>query len=318
MAPGEGRQIFPLGARGPRPEATPLEPDAGPDTYGNPDPEWLRIDWRSHLRTARVVGTTVNYVELGEGPPVLLIHGISGCWQNWLENVPYLARRHRVVALDLPGFGYSPMPDWDLSIAAYSRLVHDFCERLGLAQVAVVGSSMGGFIAAEATIREPERIARLVLVSAAGVSHARMRREPALTAGRMAAAAAPYALRLQELSIRRPRLRRLVLEGVFHDPLALRPELVWEFVHPGIRSEGFLDALEALIGYDYLHRLPEIEVPTLVVWGRQDRVVPAADATEYNRLIPNSRLVVFDRCGHIPQAERPARFNSLVERFLAE
>jgi pimeloyl-ACP methyl ester carboxylesterase len=311
-------EVWPLAVFGPVPEATPVDPDAGPDTYGNPDPEWLRIDWREHLRTTDVVGTRVNYVEMGTGPPLLLVHGLSGCWQNWLENIPYLARRHRVVAPDLPGFGGSPMPSWEISIGAYARLIHDFCERLGLRRVSLIGNSMGGFISAEATIREPQRVEKLVLVSAAGVSHARMRREPAVTAGRMAAAAAPYALRFHEVSMIRPRLRQLAFRGLFWDPLRLRPELLWEFLVPGVRNEGFLPALEALVGYDFLDRLPEIEVPTLIVWGRQDRVVPAADASEYNRLIPSSRLVVFDRCGHIPQAERPARFNSLVERFLAE
>ena len=90
------------------PAATPSD---GPDPYGNPDPEWLRIDWREHRRQVDVVGAKVNYVEMGEGPPLLFVHGLSGCWQNWLENIPYFARTHRVVALDLPGFGGSPMPD---------------------------------------------------------------------------------------------------------------------------------------------------------------------------------------------------------------
>jgi len=72
------------------PEATPSD---GPDPYGDAEPEWLRIDWRRHLRQVDVVGARTNYVEMGEGPPLLFVHGLSGCWQNWLENIPHLAER---------------------------------------------------------------------------------------------------------------------------------------------------------------------------------------------------------------------------------
>ena len=109
-------------------------PSDGPDPYGDPDPEWMRIDWRPHLHRIELATpelephpgsdidptrTEVNYVELGEGEPLLLVHGLGGCWQSWLENIPHFARRRRVIALDLPGFGESPMPGWEISIKAY-------------------------------------------------------------------------------------------------------------------------------------------------------------------------------------------------------
>ncbi len=115
----------------------------------------------------------VNYAEIGEGEPIIFVHGIAGCWRNWLENLPYFGRTHRAIALDLPGFGDSPMPSWEITMANYGRLIHDFCERLGIDSVAaLVGNSMGGFIATEAVIEEPERFDRLVLISAAGISFA--------------------------------------------------------------------------------------------------------------------------------------------------
>ena len=291
--------------------------------YGNPDPEWIRIDWSSHLRSVRVRATDVRYVDLGsnaEGEvPLVLVHGLSGAWQNWLETIPHFSRTHRVVALDLPGFGESPMPSgWELTIPEYGRLLGAFCDELGIEHCVLAGNSMGGFITAEVAISDPDRVERLVLVSAAGISHARMMRAPATSMARVAAAAAPYAFHWRERALTRPGLRHYALRGVFYKPNGLRPELLWENLHAGLNAPGMLDAVGGLVGYDFTVRLPEIEVPTLIVWGRQDHVVPPVDGVEFERLIPNSRRVVFDRCGHVPQLEQPARFNALLEEFLRE
>jgi pimeloyl-ACP methyl ester carboxylesterase len=300
------------------PDATPAE---GPDPYGNPDPEWLRIDWRRHLRRVDVGGARkVNYVEMGpdSGQAILLVHGLSGAWQNWLENIPHFAREHRVVAFDLPGFGDSPMPDWELSVEAYGGFVHELCDALGIDTCTIVGNSMGGFVAAEATTENPARFEKLVLVSAAGISHARMRRQPAEVAARMGIAAAPLTLKLGENAIRRPRIRRIFFRGLFYAPERLRPELLWECFHHATGKPGVLAAVRGLVGYDILDRLEEVEVPTLIVWGRNDHVVPPNDAIGYGRRLRNSRTVIFDRTGHVPMAERPVRFNRVLDVFLAE
>src|SRR5207247_3780557 len=88
--------------------------------------EWLDIDWQQHLRSCTVNGARVNYVEMGAGPPVVFIHGLSGCWQNWLENIPHFARRHRVIAVDLAGFGESELPHEEISIPGYGRFIDAF------------------------------------------------------------------------------------------------------------------------------------------------------------------------------------------------
>ena len=304
---------------GPKPDPTPAD---GPDPYGNPDPEWLRIDWPAQLHDVEVGGNRVHYAELGppeaEQHPLALVfvHGLSGCWQNWLENLPHFARRHRVIALDLPGFGSSPVPDWEISIPAYGKLLLDFCDAIGVRDCAVVGNSMGGFVAAEATIAQPDRFEKLALVSAAGVSSARLRREPTEVAARMIAAGTPLAFKAQTRALRRPRARAMAFGGIFDDPRSLRPELIWEFFDGGMRSQSFVEALSSLAGYNFLDRLEEVDVPTLIVWGRQDHVVPPADAYGYQQRLKRSRLEVFDRCGHVPMAERPVRFNRVLERFL--
>jgi pimeloyl-ACP methyl ester carboxylesterase len=301
------------------PDATPSE---GPDPYGDPDPEWMRIDWRELLATVHLGGIgEVNYVERApleggvDAPPILFVHGLSGSWQNWLENIPHFSRRSRVLALDLPGFGRSPMPEAKISIELYGRTLLAFAEAMRLTDAVVVGNSMGGFAAAEAVTVDPERFSRLVLVSAAGVSHATMRREPVETVARMAVAAAPLALRVQDNAMRRPKLREAAFKGLFRHPELLRVELLYETLANGAEPPGFADALINLTGYDLLDRLEDVELPTLIVWGRDDRIVPPHDATGYAQRLRNSQTVIFDECGHLPMLERPTRFNRVLEHF---
>jgi pimeloyl-ACP methyl ester carboxylesterase len=298
-------------------EEAPLFPGAD---YGNPDPtpDWLQVDWRRHLRRVELPGAEVNYAEIGEGEPILFVHGLAGCWRNWLENLPYFGRTHRAIALDLPGFGDSPKPSWDISMGNYGRLVHDFCERLGIDRVAaLVGNSMGGFVTTEAVIQRPERFERLVLVSAAGISFAEAQGRQVQAAARSIEAAAPRLLTGdRRLFLTRPLGRKIAFGRVFRNPNKLRPELLQEQTQPGLSAPGFADAMVAIAGYDTRERLPEIEIPTLVVWGLNDQIVPVEAALGYHRLIPSSRLEIFERTGHLPQLERPSRFNPLVEEFI--
>jgi pimeloyl-ACP methyl ester carboxylesterase len=287
--------------------------------YGNADPEWLKIEWRRHLHRVELPGATVNYAEIGEGEPILFVHGLAGCWRNWLENLPHFGRTHRAIALDLPGFGESPMPSWSIEMPAYGQLIHDFCEKLGIDRVAaLVGNSMGGFVSTEAAIDQPSRFDRLVLVSAAGINFAD---DVDSLQGRLSLAAFEIAMsflsRPHRAWLTRRRGRQRAFANLVRYPNRLRPELLAELIDPGLRSPGFPAAIRSIGGYDTRHRLPEIELPTLVVWGMHDRIVPVEGAIGYHRLIPGSRLELFERTGHLPQLERPARFNALLDDFLA-
>jgi pimeloyl-ACP methyl ester carboxylesterase len=287
--------------------------------YGNADPEWLKIDWRRRLRRVELPGAEVNYAEIGEGEPILFVHGLAGCWQNWLENLPHFGRSHRAIALDLPGFGESPMPSWPIDMPAYGRLIHDFCEKLGIDRVAaLVGNSMGGFVSTEAVIDRPSRFDRLALVSAAGISFAEAKGRQIEARLRLFEAGLPFLAGPRPTWLNRARGRQLAFGNVFRYPNRVRPELLAEQIDPGLRSPGFHDAVRTMSGYDSRHRLPEIKVPTLVVWGMHDRVVPVEAAIGYHRLIEGSRLELFERTGHVPQMERPARFNRLLDEFIVE
>jgi pimeloyl-ACP methyl ester carboxylesterase len=281
----------------------------------------MDVDWREHQRWVRIDGRQVNVVELGSGPAIVFIHGLSGSWQNWLEQLPVFARDHRVIAFDLPGFGASEMPREKITISGYGRFVDAVLDELGATSAAVVGNSMGGFIGIELAIRFPERVERLVLVSAAGLSIEYLRNERALAVlnaieNRLAAYSGWLASRSDALA-RRPVARRMIFGIVAHRPDRLPGPLVAEQVR-GSGKAGFVPALDALTDYPIRDRLGEIACPTLIVWGAEDKLVPARDADEFARLIPNSRKVVWADTGHVAMLERPAAFNALLRAFLAE
>ena len=300
------------------PELTTTEPQVFPATdYGNPDPDWLRIDWREHLHRVDLPGAEVNYAEIGEGEPLLFVHGLGGCWRNWLETLPHFGRSYRAIALDLPGFGHSPMPSWDIDMPAYGQLVHDFCEKLELNRVAaIVGNSMGGFVSTEAVIDEPSRFDRLVLVSAAGISFAEAEGRHLEAAVNTFEAVVPSspAPASSGSSGRAPAIWPSA--GSSATRTGCGPSYWPSRWSLGIRAPGFGEAIRAIGGYDTRHRLPEIEIPAMVVWGLSDHIVPVEAAIGYHRLIEGSRLEIFERTGHVPQMERPARFNALVDEFL--
>lgn len=288
---------------------------AGAD-YGNPDPEWTRVDWPAASRTVELDGATVRYVELGEGEPVLFVHGISGCWQNWLENLPHVAATgRRAIALDLPGFGASPMPAWPVEMAAYGRVVNELCAHLGLERVTLVGNSMGGFVAVEAATADPRRYRHLVLVSAAGIINTWNPEGRATLMALIWSQLGPLAAGRSAAIVARPRSRRLVWAPMVRYPSRLRGELLLAQMESGLRCPAFGPALSSLIAQDIRERLGSIALPTLIVWGQSDRVIPLAAGISYHRRIPHSRLEVFERTGHLPQLERPLRFNALLDEL---
>ena len=192
----------------------------------------------------------------------MFIHGLSGCWANWLEQLPVLAREHRVVTLDLPGFGYSPMPSdgREITISGYARLLDGLLGELGIDAAAVVGNSMGGFIAAELAIAFPQRVERLVLISAAGIS---------TTANPAVERVLPSLRRLETVLVgtgawvasksdtvaRRARLRDALLYVVARHPSRLPAALAAEQLR-GAGKPGFLQALQSILDYDFRERLP--------------------------------------------------------------
>jgi pimeloyl-ACP methyl ester carboxylesterase len=288
---------------------------------------WLDVDWRRHQRWVEVAGSPMNVIDIGPGADsgaargtIVWIHGLSGSWQNWLENLPVLAAAGwRCVAMDLPGFGESPMPREPISITGYAAMVDELLRVLGVSRAVVVGNSMGGFIGAEIAIRFGTWVDRLVLVSAAGLTtegQQNLVRVARATAVGVTMTAGWLASRADWLA-RRPRARTALLAIVAAHPDRLPAPLAAEQLR-GSGKPGFVPALDALTNYPIRDRLADIKAPTLVVWGDKDPLIPVRDAWEFGRLIPGSRVVVYEDTGHVAMMERPGAFNALVEEFLED
>ncbi len=283
--------------------------------------EWMDVDWRVHQRWVRVDGRSINVIDIGSGPVVVFLHGLAGCWQNWLETIPEIARDHRVIALDLPGFGASPMPAQPISMPGYARMLDELFVTLGIDSATLVGSSMGGFVACEFAIRYGAQVQRMCLTSPAGLSmeHMRNERNQGLRArienvlffgtGWLAARSARV--------VRSERLRRALLMLVAAYPERLPSRLVVEQAR-GAGKPGFNDALDAMTGYPLRDRLGEIGCTVLIVWGELDRLVPLRDAGEFEWLIGQARKLIYPDTGHLVMLERPARFNADLREFLEE
>jgi len=329
---------------------------------------WLDVDWRTHQHWTIVDDTPINVIELGEGPALVFVHGLSGSWPNWLEQLPVFAAGrngdsglgpvspgfgrngdsglgpvspgfgrngdsglgpvspgfgHRVIALDLPGFGRSPMPPGgEVSITGYADLIDALLEQLGVESAAVVGNSMGGFISAELAIRHPQRVERLVLISPAGLS---THQDPRILRylpwvrrmERLAAAYGGWVASHSDAVARRPVLRNAFFGMIVPHPRQLPAALVSEQLR-GAGKPGLVAATQAISDYDLRPRLEQIACPTLVVWGDRDRVISRRDLEVFAELIPGARKVMYEDTGHMSQLERPAEFNALLAEFLAE
>jgi pimeloyl-ACP methyl ester carboxylesterase len=292
---------------------------AGDDYGARAEPDWRAIDWGPYLHDAVIAERRVRYCDYGagDGPPVVMIHGLGGSWQNWLENIPRIGQERRVIAVDLPGHGESEMPVEKMSISGFGRCVDALCSELDLGEVVLVGNSMGGFTAAEVAIQFPERAAGLVLVSAAGITITSLRRQPVLVGARVVAMAATWAGTRAEHLVTRRRLRPLLYGTFIRHAGRIPTDLLYEITRSSGR-EGWTHALDALTSYDFRDRLPEIRCPTLIVWGADDMLTPVSDASEFERLIPNARKVVLADTGHVAMIERPPTFNECAVEFLRE
>ncbi|MCW2998599.1 MAG: alpha/beta hydrolase fold protein [Solirubrobacterales bacterium] len=297
---------------------------------------WLDVDWRLHQRWVMVAGHPVNLVDLGPSDasadgsgappdgaltPLLFVHGLSGSWQNFLENLPFFADRHRVIALDLPGFGATPLTGVKVSVPAYARLIVELMDVLGLPSACVVGNSMGGFVALELAQSTPERVHSLVLVSPAGLDAREQRRDRLLgglrRAERLLIAGGTMVATHADAVARRPRLRRATMHLAVRHPERLPTALMAEQIRQGSGKPGFVAAIDALTDHDIEGGLADIRCPTLLYWGRQDRIVPVRDAGRFLQSIPGAACVILEDTGHLAMLERPQRFNADLAAFLA-
>jgi 2-hydroxy-6-oxonona-2,4-dienedioate hydrolase/4,5:9,10-diseco-3-hydroxy-5,9,17-trioxoandrosta-1(10),2-diene-4-oate hydrolase len=267
--------------------------------YGGKRPApWLTVDWSEHRKTAMVSGRDVNYIDYGDpkAPPVVLIHGLVGCWQNWLSNIVGLGEKFRVIALDLPGFGASASPADPISLSLYANTVAGLLDHLKIKKAHVIGNSMGGMTSLQLAIDHPKRVDKVVLVSPAGWSTTHSRHS--------AAQFAP-----------RPLVRQRMLRGIAAHPRRLAPETVLELIGTG-RNDGFAAALRAILGTDFRDQLPGVKHEVLLIWGRRDGVITYRDIFGFADALPNLEWKLIGNAAHVAMVEHPEWFDETTIEFL--
>ncbi len=267
-------------------------------------------------------GRRVSTLTMGEGPDVLLLHGLGGAKSSFFDTAAALSRRYRVHALDLPGFGASSKPTTAPYTARwFAETVLAAMDELGIERAHVVGNSMGGRIAIEVGLRYPERVTSLGLLCPA-VAFVKRTYHPVVRLMRPELGLLPHRFAREKVAEH--------FWNLFADPDGIDPSMadvvVDEFqriyASPGGRI-AFLSAarniyLEAPYGRDgFYGRLSQLEPPALFVWGSHDRVIPPAFGRHVARWLPSAEQVVLDGCGHVPQVERAEQTGDLLEDLFA-
>jgi pimeloyl-ACP methyl ester carboxylesterase len=268
-------------------------------------------------------GLDLHYVDAGAGPPVVFIHGLLGSHADWAHLLDDLSVHHRVLALDLFGHGASAKPRGDYSLGAHAATVRDLLDHLAIETVTLVGHSLGGGIALQFAYLFPDRVQRLLLVSSGGLG-----RELSLL---LRMATLPGVEWVLPMLASRWVLERGEQVGRGFARAGMHPgsdaSRVWQgFVSLGDPEtrRAFLATSRAVIDpggqtVTARHRLPAIAaVPTLLVWGARDRLIPSWHAVMVQQEMPNIRVVVFDQAGHFPHLDEPDRFASLLRDFTAD
>lgn len=285
--------------------------------------QFMELDGAVQYRFATIHGYRRAFLSAGQGPPLLLIHGIGDSSRTWLPVIEAFAADHTVIAPDLLGHGLSDKPRADYSVAAYANGMRDLLAVLDIDRVTVIGHSLGGGVAAQFAYTYPERCERLVLVGTGGIGrsvHLLLR-----------LATAPHVDLLMPtfgspLVRRGARLAAEVLRHLGTDLGRDTEEIlkVFDALPDGAARRAILRTLRS--GVDWrgqvitmLDRAYLAEgLPTLLLWGAHDAIIPVAHAHMAAAAMPGSTLVIFEEAGHFPHHAEPARFVETVRTFLAE
>jgi pimeloyl-ACP methyl ester carboxylesterase len=301
------------------PARKPLQPE--PEVEEQPRHIWVVP--KVERAEVSLHGHRVNFTIAGQGPALVLIHGVAGRAAQWDETLQLLAENHTVVAPDLLGHGDSAKPRGDYSLGAHASGVRDLLVALGIERASVIGHSLGGGIAMQFAYQFPERCERLVLVSSGGLGeevHPLLRAAtlpgsefvlPLLAHPRVVEVASVIPRALGRVGLR----TRIDLEEMARGYQSLsNAEARSAFIHT-LRS--VIDPTgQRIDASDRLYLASKM--PSLIIWGGRDRIIPVKHARSAHKAMPGSRLELFDESGHFPHLDEPLRFARTVEGFSSQ
>lgn len=286
----------------------------------SPDlPLWFDSIERLPIRTVVVDGQRIAYLDAGQGPPVILIHGFGGSMWQWEYQQTALATHHRVITLDLLGSGLSDKPDIEYRPDQILSSFRGFMDALGISRATLIGNSMGAGLAIGMALSHPERVDQLVLIT--GLPDRITERLTSPLIRRATGTNVPaWLVTMGSWFFGRSTMETVLKEIVFDHSL-LTPAVI-ERSNRNRQRPGQIAPILAvgrnipLWEAGYAKQLGEIRQRTLILWGEDDRVFPAQVGRDLQRVIPGSTLVLIPKAGHIPQWERPQDVNPLIVNFL--
>ena len=285
----------------------------------SPPPAWIETTQRLPLQSIKVDRHRISYLTIGEGPPVVLIHGFGGSIWNWEHQQADLASEFRVITLDLLGSGSSEKPTIAYTPHRMVQFFRDFMDALAINHATLVGNSMGAGLAMAMALTYPSRVERLVLISGFPANP----REKVQSA------------RYKQFLEHRPPLwlakignwltgrwaTKSLLKELIYDSSFITPMII-ERSYQNRNVTGFLSPLYSLLEnmnqweHEFGHRIMDIHHPTLILWGEHDRVFPVNVGNELHQVIPHSTFQIIPNAGHLPQWEQPSHVNTHIRRFL--
>ncbi len=259
-------------------------------------------------KSVMIFGAKIRYLEAGDAakPTVILLHGLGAQAESWQFNIAPLAAHYHVIAPDQIGFGKSDKPLLKYRVGTYVDFLDKFMAELKIERADLVGNSMGGWVAGLMAIKYPNRVGKIVLADAAGLA------PPTIDLDRI------YQLNNSTRDEIRANLKLIFAAPAFQNNELLVDQFMTQRVvtNDGYTINSLIESIKRK--EDFLDtRLSEIKKPTLIIWGRQDGLLPLSDGEKFNKGIAKSQFVVFDNCGHVPQFEKAADFNKKVLEFLS-
>lgn len=282
-------------------------------------PAWFDGIHRTPLHAVLVDGQRLAYLDEGQGPTLILIHGFGGSMWQWEYQSTALARDFRVVTLDLLGSGFSDKPDLEYRPEEVLRYVRGFMDALGIDRATLIGNSMGAGVALGMALTQPDRVDRLVLISGLP-GNVKDKLASPLIRRAVDSSIPTWLVRLANWFAGSSATERILKEIVYDHGLLTpavldrsnRNRRAPNFIGPVLALGQTLPLWEA----DYAPRLGNVRVPTLILWGEEDKVFPVAVGRELAALLPQAKFTAIPKAGHIPQWERPEEVNRAILSFL--